>query len=258
MRSSASRRTSGRRASSGRRSPRRRADVYLGLRALRVRSGVERAPPARSPRPLPLAACRIEASRLTGPTPSGPLQVTIGIGPWEPTWTEAAATPPPIGQAREAIAAGEVYQVNLVQHLSAPFEGDAGGVAAALAALRPAPWTTHPGAPDWSIVSASPELFLARRGDSDLDDAHQGHPPARRGARAARVGQGRRGARDDRGSRAQRPRSRLRAGQRPLAGAHAGPIDGRRGTPRLPGRGQAPRGASPGPRCCGRCSPAAR
>ena len=36
---------------------------------------------------------------------------------------------------REAIAAGAVYQVNLVQHLEAPFAGDAGALAAALRPL---------------------------------------------------------------------------------------------------------------------------
>ena len=64
---------------------------------------------------------------------------------------------------RAAIARGDVYQVNLVQHLSAPFAGDAGGLAAALAPLRPL--APRPLAGDgWAIVSASPERFLARRG----------------------------------------------------------------------------------------------
>ena len=72
----------------------------------------------------------------------------------------------------------------------------------------------------WAIVSASPELFLARRGDAS------GRCPSRAPARAAepptaRVGQGCRRARHDRGPRAQRPRPRLPARQRPLAGAHA-------------------------------------
>ena len=54
--------------------------------------------------------------------------------------------------------------MNLVQHLSAPFAGDPAALAAALAPLRP----LHPRplvGDGWAIVSASPELFLARRGD---------------------------------------------------------------------------------------------
>ena len=64
---------------------------------------------------------------------------------------------------RAAIARGDVYQVNLVQHLSAPFSGDPHALAAALAPLRP----LHPRpfvGDGWAVVSASPELFLARRG----------------------------------------------------------------------------------------------
>jgi para-aminobenzoate synthetase component 1 len=68
-----------------------------------------------------------------------------------------------VSGARAAIAAGEVYQVNLVQHLSAAFDGDADGVATALRALEPLhPRPLH--GPGWSIVSATPELFLERSG----------------------------------------------------------------------------------------------
>jgi para-aminobenzoate synthetase component 1 len=64
---------------------------------------------------------------------------------------------------RAAIRRGDVYQVNLVQHLSAPFEGDPAGLAAALAPLRPL--VPRPFCGDgWAVVSASPELFLSRRG----------------------------------------------------------------------------------------------
>jgi para-aminobenzoate synthetase component 1 len=69
-----------------------------------------------------------------------------------------------IGAVREAIARGDVYQVNLVQHLSAPFAGDPQALADALAPL--APRHPQPFAGDgWTIVSASPERFLSRRGD---------------------------------------------------------------------------------------------
>ena len=69
-----------------------------------------------------------------------------------------------IDEVRDAIARGDVYQVNLVQHLHAPFAGDPHALAARLAPLRP----LHPDAfvtEGWAVVSASPELFLARRGD---------------------------------------------------------------------------------------------
>jgi para-aminobenzoate synthetase component 1 len=132
------------------------ADLYLGygLSTPLRRTG---APDPPEPCPLPLAACRIR--RLDEPSP---VAGDFRVGEWKRTWDDesyAAA----VEAVREAIAAGNVYQVNLVQHLSAPFEGDPRGLAERLAPLRP----LHPesfGGEGWTIVSASPELFLARRG----------------------------------------------------------------------------------------------
>ena len=84
------------------------------------------------------------------------------IGEWERSWNEDGYRAA-IEAVRDAIAAGDVYQVNLVQHLSAPFRGDPAGLAGALAPLRPL--EPRPLVGDgWAVVSASPELFLARRG----------------------------------------------------------------------------------------------
>ncbi|HEX2110826.1 MAG TPA: anthranilate synthase component I family protein [Gaiellaceae bacterium] len=132
------------------------ADLYLGYRISdRLRRGAQ--PPPPEPCPLPLAACRIRPAEEPS-TPGGPFRV----GRWERTWEDpgyAAA----IGAVRAAIGRGDVYQVNLVQHLSAEFAGDPAGLVEALAPLAP----LHPRAlagEGWAIVSASPELFLARRG----------------------------------------------------------------------------------------------
>jgi para-aminobenzoate synthetase component 1 len=86
----------------------------------------------------------------------------FAVGEWTPSWApEAYATT--INEVRTAIARGDVYQVNLVQHLSAPFHGEPDALAGALAPLRPL--HPHPFVGDgYAIVSASPELFLARRG----------------------------------------------------------------------------------------------
>src|SRR5262249_45835940 len=86
----------------------------------------------------------------------------LEIGDWEPSWTKDAYAAA-IGEVRAAIARGDVYQVNLVQHLCPEWEGDPAPLAGALAPLRP----LHPeplAGDGWSIVSASPELFLRRRG----------------------------------------------------------------------------------------------
>ena len=134
------------------------ADLYLGY-GLSQAIRRDTAPPPPEPCPLPLLACRIREPNEPSDEVS---QGWFGIGEWQPTWSPgryAAA----VDQVRAAIARGDVYQVNLVQHLSAPFEGDPGSLAAALAPLRPR--HSWPFAGDgWAIVSASPELFLSRRG----------------------------------------------------------------------------------------------
>jgi para-aminobenzoate synthetase component 1 len=132
------------------------ADVYLGYGlSSAIRRGTEPAPP--EPCPLPLAAVNI---RSADKPPSRP--GAWKIGEWERAWSDAEYGAA-VEAVRDAIAAGDVYQVNLVQHLSAPFRGDASALAGALAPLRPL--APRPLVGDgWTIVSASPELFLGRRG----------------------------------------------------------------------------------------------
>lgn len=134
------------------------ADLYLGYGLSQtIRRGS--APPPPEPCPLPLAAVSVR-DMAGGRDGSGRLGA-VG-GPWQRTWT-AADYAAAVEVVRAAIARGDVYQVNLVQHLSAPFTGDGESLANALAPLRPL--AQRPLAGDgWTIVSASPELFLARRG----------------------------------------------------------------------------------------------
>ena len=80
-----------------------------------------------------------------------------------PTWT-AAEHAAAVERVRAAIGRGDVYQVNLVQHLRAPFAGSPGALEAALAPLG-AEWAHALHGDGWSIVSATPELFLQTRGD---------------------------------------------------------------------------------------------
>ncbi len=133
------------------------ADVYLGY-GLGEPLRREGWPSPPEPCPLPLLAAKIRPSVES--TQSGS---DFRLGEWEATWAPddyAAA----VDEVRAAIARGDVYQVNLVQHLSAPFAGSPYALADALAPLHP----LHPrplAGDGWAIVSASPELFLARRGD---------------------------------------------------------------------------------------------
>jgi para-aminobenzoate synthetase component 1 len=133
------------------------ADVYLGYGlSAPLRREPGRPPP--EPCALPLLACAVRADD----GPANPSQTPFRVGEWEASWEPedyAAA----VEAVREAIRRGDVYQVNLVQHLAAPFAGDPRSLAVALAPLAP----LHPRplqGRGWAIVSASPELFLARRG----------------------------------------------------------------------------------------------
>jgi para-aminobenzoate synthetase component 1 len=134
------------------------ADLYLGYG---LSTSIRRTGSAGPPEPcpaLPLASCRVRSGKARVERVADVL-----IGEWVRTWT-AAEYRHAIDEVRAAIARGDVYQVNVVQHLRAPFAGDPHGLAARLAPLQPlnpAPFVTDA----WAVVSASPELFLARRGD---------------------------------------------------------------------------------------------
>jgi anthranilate/para-aminobenzoate synthase component I len=126
----------------------------------RVYLGYGSAAPAgsREPCPLPPAAVAIER---TGPGVR-PRDGSFGVGAWRRSWDDEGYCTA-IEAVRAAIRLGDVYQANLVQHLSADFEGDPHGLAAALAPLRPLEPEPLVGN-GWAIVSVSPELFLSRRG----------------------------------------------------------------------------------------------
>ena len=140
------------------------ADLYLGYGlSATIRRQHSPAPP--EPCPLPLAACSVRSPGYVfsydnerQPDPGE----QMGFGRWQPTWGSAdyAAA---VCQVRAAIARGDVYQVNLVQHLSATFAGDVGTLAARLSPLSPHNREPYRG-DGWVVVSGSPELFLARKG----------------------------------------------------------------------------------------------
>jgi para-aminobenzoate synthetase component 1 len=129
-------------------------------------------PAPAEPCPLPLLACRIRDERQTIPEPKDRLR----IGSWEQTWADEAYAAA-IDAVRAAIERGDVYQVNLVQHLSASFEGDPWALAAALAQLQPLVRRPFAGK-EWAVVSGSPELFLARRGQTLVTKPIKGTRPA--------------------------------------------------------------------------------
>jgi para-aminobenzoate synthetase component I len=139
---------------------RRAARVYVGYSAT--------APSAPEPCRLPPVAYTCDpAPRARG---------SYAVGDWRATWTEGDYEAA-IEVVRAAIHEGDVYQVNLVQHLSAEFDGDPLALADALAPLRPLVPEALQGE-GWTIVSASPELLLSKRGRTIRTSPIKGTRPA--------------------------------------------------------------------------------
>jgi para-aminobenzoate synthetase component 1 len=146
------------------------AELYLGygISAALRRSSL---PSAAEPCPLPLLACRVR----TADARERVSLVGYELGEWERTWDDDGYAGA-IEEVRAAIGRGDVYQVNLVQHLVAPYAGDPSALALGLRHLHPIhprPFAGH----GWSVVSASPELFLARRGSRLVTSPIKGTRP---------------------------------------------------------------------------------
>jgi len=145
------------------------ADLYLGYGlSSTIRRRLGSAPD--EPCALPLAACAVRSSVHHDVHDDNNGGGGLAIGRWRRTWSEREHCAA-VEAVRAAIARGEVYQVNLVQHLEASFAGSPRSLASRLLPLtQPSPglppgnaWRIF-GGQGWTIASASPELFLARRG----------------------------------------------------------------------------------------------
>ena len=106
----------------------------------------------------------VPASAMAEPTPPPPIP--------RPAWVSSLdrdGFSKGVAAVREAVRAGDVYQVNLCRRLSAPLPAgyDIVGLGAALARQNPAPFaaTVRVDSAGLAVASASPELFLRRRGD---------------------------------------------------------------------------------------------
>jgi para-aminobenzoate synthetase component 1 len=112
-------------------------------------------------------------------------QVTTGsigdweLGTWAASWTpgEHAGA---VQRVRDAIGRGDVYQVNVVGHASAPYTGDPAAALRRVAALPGARYGGVLTAPDatWAIATASPETLVEVRGGRVLTRPIKGTRPA--------------------------------------------------------------------------------
>jgi para-aminobenzoate synthetase component 1 len=84
------------------------------------------------------------------------------LGSWEPSWTagEHAAA---VAEVRDAIARGDVYQVNVVGHAAAEYDGDPLAALARIAAVPGAHYAGLIHGDGWAIGCASPETLIEVR-----------------------------------------------------------------------------------------------
>jgi para-aminobenzoate synthetase component I len=84
------------------------------------------------------------------------------LGRWRDSWSrhEHAAA---VGAVRSAIGRGDVYQVNVVGHASAPYSGDPGPALARVAALPGARYGGVLSGAGWAMATASPETLVEVR-----------------------------------------------------------------------------------------------
>ncbi|GIE80521.1 hypothetical protein Aph02nite_64710 [Actinoplanes philippinensis] len=99
------------------------------------------------------------------------------LGPWRESWTperHAAA----VDEVRAAIARGDVYQVNVVGHASAPYTGDPGPALRRVAALAGARYGGILAGDGWAIATASPETLVEVRDGRIVTRPIKGTRPA--------------------------------------------------------------------------------
>jgi para-aminobenzoate synthetase component 1 len=93
------------------------------------------------------------------PAVNEPLEDRWSLGPWRSSWSPERHAEA-VRVVRKAIARGDVYQVNLVGHASAPYRGDP---AAALHRVAGLPGARYGGVltgDGWAVACASPETLV--------------------------------------------------------------------------------------------------
>ncbi|WP_117215866.1 chorismate-binding protein, partial [Allorhizocola rhizosphaerae] len=105
------------------------------------------------------------------------------LGPWEPSWTRQQHADA-VEQVRAAIARGDVYQVNVVGHASAPYEGDPAAALHRLTRLPGARYGGVLGGEGWGIACASPETLISVRDGKLVTRPIKGTAPATAQGRA--------------------------------------------------------------------------
>ena len=105
------------------------------------------------------------------------------LGSWRPSWTDAdhAAA---VAEVRDAIARGDVYQVNIVGHAAADYSGDPVPALTRLAGVPGAHYAGLIAGDGWVVGCASPETLVEVRDGRMLTRPIKGTGPATAEGRA--------------------------------------------------------------------------
>jgi para-aminobenzoate synthetase component 1 len=156
--------------------------VLVSADAAAVLSGARPGPPS----PAPAVPDLIAIGYRHGPptvAPAGTAPRPWRLGQWRDSWT-AAEHAGAVTRVRDAIASGDVYQVNIVGHAVAPYSGDPLPALRRVAAL---PGAAYPGVltgAGWAVASASPETLVEVAGGRAVTRPVKGTRPATAAGRA--------------------------------------------------------------------------
>jgi para-aminobenzoate synthetase component I len=156
------------------------AALYVSAAAGSVMAGAPVGPPSPVPAiPDVVAVMYCHTSGVADPVHAGRWEV----GEWHESWTPAQHAAA-VGAVRAAIARGDVYQVTVVGHASAPYTGDPRPALAAVAGLPGARYGGVLAADGWAIACASPETLVSVRAGRVTTRPIKGTRPATPAGRA--------------------------------------------------------------------------
>lgn len=159
------------------------ATVLLSAAAAAYIAGAPTGAPTAAPAVPDLVAVVYDRRQPPPATPP-PTAGEFRLGRWRRTWSiqqHAAA----VTRAREAIARGDIYQVNVVGHVAADYHGDPLPALHRLARLPGARYPTVLTGAGWAVGCASPETLLTVEGGRMLTRPIKGTRPATAAGRVA-------------------------------------------------------------------------
>jgi para-aminobenzoate synthetase component I len=151
------------------------ASLLIGAAAAAGLAGGEAGRPTAVPA-VPEVVAVVYAHDAQAPHPGEPAGAWW-LGDWHDSWSPAQYADA-VEAVRRAIARGDVYQVNLVGHASAPYRGDPGPALRRVARLAQARYSGLLAGAGWALACASPETLVEVRDGVAVTRPIKGTRPA--------------------------------------------------------------------------------